>query len=59
MKSLYLLRGLPGTGKTTLANLISPLLGLKIATDDYPDLYLHINGAGRKWKLGWMRRCPQ
>lgn len=36
MKSLVLLRGLPGAGKSTLAELIS---NFNIAADDYPGLY--------------------
>jgi|AntRauTorcE11897_2_1112592.scaffolds.fasta_scaffold82925_2 predicted kinase len=37
MKTLYILRGLPGSGKTTLANIIAELYN--VAADDYFDLY--------------------
>lgn len=38
MKRFYLFRGLPGTGKSELAEAIAPLFN--VATDNYPDLYV-------------------
>lgn len=37
--TLYLVRGLPGTGKTTFTNLLSSKKRPAIASDDYPGLY--------------------
>lgn len=52
MKTLYIVRGCPGDGKTSLANLI----GLKIvAADDYPGLYVdgkyqqHLQKESHQW----------
>ena len=62
MKTLYIVRGCPGNGKTTLANHIAVC---SIAADDYPGLYIdgvyqqHLQKESHQWCMSEVENLMQ